>query len=143
MEFYPMPLFVKLSVSDMGRSLSWYKEILHFEPVFTLPGNDGEITMAHIRGEKYQDLMLVSGFQNDQQANGKGIVINLNAEDIDSISERANKAGAVIIEGPVDRPWNARELVLTDPDGYLITLSMGIDKQKDFDDVIAQVRSRE
>lgn len=143
MEFYPMPLFVKLSVSNMESSLCWYKEVLNFESVFELLGKDGKTVMAHIRGKKYQDIMLVSeSEQNDMNSNGKGVVLNISVEDVDLYSKKASKANAVVVEGPIDRPWNARELVLRDLDGYLITLSMGIDKEKNFDDVINQVESK-
>lgn len=142
MEFYPMPLFVKLFVSSMEESLCWYKEVLRFESVFELPGNDGKTVMAHIRGQKYQDIMLVSeSEQNDRNSNGKGVILNFSVENVDLIAEKASKANVIAVEGPIDRPWNARELVLRDPDGYLITLSMGIDKEKAFDDVISQVEN--
>ncbi|MDQ0221110.1 VOC family protein [Peribacillus cavernae] len=140
MEFYPMPLFVKLSVSDMERSISWYKRVLNFESVFELPGEKGNIVMAHIRGKKYQDIMLVN--QNEKLSNGKGVVLNFSVDDVDSFSDRAIKAGAKILEGPIDRVWNARELVLCDHDGYVITLSKGIDTGKAFEDVLEQVKSK-
>ncbi|MED0666502.1 VOC family protein [Pseudobacillus badius] len=142
MEFYPMPLFVKLSVSHMENSLSWYKEVLHFKSVFEWPGKDGQPIMAHIRGSKYQDILLVSAPEpHDKEANGKGIVLNLSVKEVDVYFQNASRAHAIIVEGPVDRPWNARELVLKDPDGYLITLSMGINREKSFDDVIGQMRN--
>jgi uncharacterized glyoxalase superfamily protein PhnB len=140
MEFYPMPLFVKLSVSNMENSLCWYKEVLNFESVFELPGKDGKIIMAHIRGKKYQDIMLVAeSAHKDINANGKGMVLNLSVDDVDLYSKKASKASAVVVEGPIDRSWNARELILRDLDGYLITLSMGINKEKEFNDVMSQV----
>ncbi len=143
MEFYPMPLFVKLSVSNMESSLCWYKEVLNFETVFELPGKDGKTVMAHIRGEKYQDIMLVSDSeQNEIISNGKGVVVNLSVEDVDLYAKKANEFKVLVVEGPIDRPWNARELVLKDLDGYSITLSMGINKKKDFEDVISQVESK-
>ena len=137
MGFYPMPFFVKLSVGDMERSINWYKSVLNFESVFELRGENGEIVMAHIRGKKYQDIMLVAD-RNDKQGNGKGVVLNFSVDDVDIFSEPGIRANAEIIEGPINRPWNARELVMRDCDGYLITLSMGIDKEKAFDDVMSQ-----
>ncbi|MGG3928611.1 VOC family protein [Metabacillus fastidiosus] len=139
MEFYPMPLFVKMFVSNMEISLRWYKDVLNFQSVFELPDKNGETTMAHIRGKKYQDIMLLSK-QSDCETNREGVILNLAVDDIDKFAIRAAKAGAEVKEGPVDRPWNARELVLKDPDGYVITLSMMIDKGKAFDDVIDGVR---
>ncbi|CAH0347653.1 VOC family protein [Bacillus sp. CECT 9360] len=135
MEFYAMPLFVKLAVRNMESSLNWYKHVLNFESIFVLPDQAGEIVMAHIRGQKYQDMMLVSE-QYDTNSNGIGVVLNFTVEDVDSFADKANKAYANILEGPIDRPWNARELVLKDPDGYVIILSMQIDKEKTIDDIV-------
>lgn len=140
MEAYPMPLFVKLSVNNMESSLNWYKEVLHFDSVFELPDGDGNTIMAHIRGNKYQDIMLVSE-KIDQESTGKGIVLNFTVEDIESYAERASKMCANVIEGPIERPWNARELALCDPDGYVITLSMQIDQTKTMNDIVDQVKA--
>ncbi|WP_079528012.1 hypothetical protein [Halobacillus hunanensis] len=72
----------------------------------SFPGEDGQTVIAHIRGEKYQDLMLVTD-QSDTKTNGKGVVINLTVKDINSFSDKALKFDGEIIEGPIDRPWNA------------------------------------
>lgn len=137
MEAYPMPLFIKLFVNNMESSLDWYKNVLQFESVFEMPDTNGKKLMAHIRGEKYQDLMLLSDTnQIDSTKKGKGLVLNFSVSDIDSFYKRAKEAQTNIIEGPVDRPWNARELVIEDPDGYTITLSMVIDKEKTFNEVM-------
>ena len=141
MKAYPMPMFVKLQVHDMKGALAWYHQVLGFASIFELPGHDGRIVMAHIRGKKYQDLMLVAAQQEEKRSEiaGSGVVMNFMVEDMDAYVERAQSAQADIVEGPVDRPWNARELVLQDLDGYQITLSMNIHKNMSFDEVIDQV----
>ncbi|MDX8367057.1 hypothetical protein [Cytobacillus sp. IB215665] len=53
MDYYPMPLFVKLSVENMDYSLKWYNEVIDFKSIFELPDKEGNTIMAHIRGEKY------------------------------------------------------------------------------------------
>ncbi|MCC9022148.1 VOC family protein [Bacillus nakamurai] len=135
MEAYPMPMFAKLTVQDVKKSIEWYKNVLHFTAVFELTDDDGNVVMAHIRGKKYQDLMLVLGdtqgaFQEER------VILQFAADDVDVY---VKNAGADIIEGPVIRPWNARELVLKDPDGYVLTLSMRAEHEKTFHDVIDEV----
>ncbi|MFS1516636.1 hypothetical protein V1503_09095 [Bacillus sp. SCS-151] len=39
------------------------------------------------------------------------------------------------MEGPIDQPWNARELILKDPNDYTITLSMQINNDKSMDEI--------
>ncbi|AJY77204.1 VOC family protein [Paenibacillus beijingensis] len=132
-EFYPMPMFVKLQVRDLDHAVKWYKEAWDFEAVFQMTG------MAHLRGAKYHDLMLVAANEINE-AKGLGIVVNFAAEDVDAIAMKALSAGADIIEQPVIRPWNAKEFVVRDPDGYMLTFSQLVDRQKKFDEVIEAIR---
>ncbi len=131
-EFYPMPMFVKLQVKNMDESVNWYKEKLGFQSVFEMKG------MAHLRGAKYQDLMLLASNEADG-LKGSGMIINFNAENIDIIAEKAVREGAEIVEGPVLRPWNTKELVLKDPDGYILTFSAPVDIHKKFEEVIERI----
>lgn len=137
MEFYPMPMFLKLPARDIQTSMKWYKQVLDFSSIFELPGSDGNTVMAHLRGEKYQDIMLVA--QANLEARAGDAVICFASNDVDKIFERATLARGKIVEGPVNRPWNARELVMLDPDGYVITVSTVIDRSMAFDEVIDNV----
>ncbi|RAV10129.1 VOC family protein [Paenibacillus contaminans] len=132
-EFYPMPMFVKLNVRDLEKSVKWYREAVGFEAVFVMQG------MAHLRGAKYQDVMLLAGGAADEEK-GIGVVINFSTDDIESLADQARNAKAEIVEGPVIRPWNAKELVIQDIDGYIITFSAPIDIHKKFDEAIDGIR---
>jgi len=47
------------------------------------------------------------------------------AEGLDALAERARKAGAVFVSEPGDRPWNARDFTIADPDGFALTFTVG------------------
>jgi hypothetical protein len=34
---------------------------------------------------------------------------------VDELAERARAAGANVLDGPIDRPWNARDVTIADP----------------------------
>lgn len=53
--------------------------------------------MAHIRGGRY--------------------ILNFTVEDINRFFGNASKVGTEVIEGSIERPWNARELILNDLEG--------------------------
>ena len=64
---------------------------------------------------------------------GRGITLALTVdEEIDHLAGRARAAGAQILAGPVDRPWNVRELVVADLDGYRLAFSRVIDPSRTF-----------
>jgi hypothetical protein len=54
-------------------------------------------------------------------------------------AQRARAFGARVT-GPVERPWNAREVEVIDPDGYALVFTEPLDTTKEFDQVLAQIQ---
>jgi hypothetical protein len=42
------------------------------------------------------------------------------AEQLDALARRARAHGHGSVDGPLDTPWNSRDLRTTDPDGYTV-----------------------
>ena len=145
-DIYPMPMFPTLSVGDIGASASWYTEKVGFARVFAIPGSGGEVALEHLRWSKYADLLLVpeSNAPYPAQAKGAGITLAFLAqmEAIDDMAARLRENGVEIEEGPVDRPWNTRDIVVRDPDGFRLIFFEPIDISRTFEDVIEQARGR-
>jgi uncharacterized glyoxalase superfamily protein PhnB len=121
-----MPSFPALAVADVQASSRWYQEALGFVLVFTMPGPGGVPGLAHLRWAKYADLLLRASPPLEGRK-GVGITLNYAVTDgaIDALAERARKAGATFIQEPGDRPWNARDFTLADPDGFALTFTFG------------------
>jgi catechol 2,3-dioxygenase-like lactoylglutathione lyase family enzyme len=126
-EYYAMPSFATFAVADPMSSVRWYREVLGFEVVFELPGARGKPRFVHLRRALHQDLLLVPApprFSTAPGEVGRGVTITFTVtEDIDALAAQAKKAGVRIVEGPIDRPWNVREVTLADPDGYRLTFA--------------------
>lgn len=138
-EFYPMPQFVQLEVSDVVGVAQWYKDALGFRSVFDGPvGPDGKPFIVHLRRDKYQDLLLVPLRPGQQAQPSPTLSINFQPGEVSvaALSQSAQKAGTARIEGPVERPWNVRELTVYDPDGNIIKFSERLDVNKTFDEVM-------
>lgn len=138
-EFYQMPLFVKLKVKDIEKSKVWYKNVLDFDSIFDFPGIDGTISLTHLRGVKYQDLMLIKVKEGNSS---NSVIINLFSNNIHSIYQSALENKTNIIKEPTVQPWNAQELTLEDPDGYIFTITESVDSNKKFDSVIENVKGQ-
>lgn len=143
-EFYPMPMFPTLSVAAIGASASWYTDKVGFARVFAIPGAGGEAALEHLRWSKYADLLLVpdANAPYPTQAKGAGISLSflVQTETIDDMAARLQRNGVEIEEGPIDRPWNTRDIVVLDPDGYRLTFFEPIDTTRTFEDVIESAR---
>lgn len=148
-EIYPIPLVITLTATDIEKSIKWYKEVIGFSSLLELKDHTGQISFAHLRLDKYQDLMITKGSGSlNQQKLGNGVTIGLgntafkSGEDIDGFSERLKANGATILEGPADRPWNLRELVVADPDGYILIFSQVLQQANDFSEVLGDIEEQ-
>ena len=130
-EIYPMPMFPTLSVADVRTSMEWYADTLGFALVFAMPGTDGETVLAHLRWRKYADLLLVPDARGPQAARPKGLGVALSflagANERRRHVRRPCGEGVELTDGPVNRPWNTREIVVTDPDGYRLIFFEPVD----------------
>ncbi len=123
-DIYPMPAFATLEVADVHRTVAWY-EALGFVSLFTMPGPDGAPLLVHLRRWRYQDVLVRPG--TPAAAGGQSLSIAGVAEELDGIAERVRdhsaRTGSGSVEGPLDTPWNTRDLRLTDPDGYRLVVT--------------------
>jgi hypothetical protein len=60
-------------------------------------------------------------------------------EGVHDLAEKARAAGSPTVEGPIERPWNMREVTITDLDGYRPRFSGPIDMDKSFYEVMSQM----
>lgn len=119
-EIYPMPMFATLAVSDVSALRNWYVRALGFAVVFQTPAVNGQPQLVHLRRKKYQDLLLVYKAEQASAPSPTNLTISFQTEDVDALAEQARSTpsdGPVVIEGPVNTPWNTRDLRVTDPIG--------------------------
>ncbi len=142
-EIYPIPLFPTLSVADVAASLEWYTNRVGFESAYSLPMPGGGLAMAHVRWRKYADLLLVPDSDPSNTAHPKGIGVSfsllVDTTTIDEMASDLTNSGVEIAEGPIDRPWNTRDIVVHDPDGYRLVFFEPIDINRSFEDVMGDV----
>ncbi|UCE00998.1 MAG: VOC family protein [Chloroflexota bacterium] len=133
-EFYPMPMFVNLKVADIERSIKWYQEALGFRQVFRNTG------MVHLRRERFQDLLLFPSVERTSIEPGNGMVIQFQAgkSSVAEIAHRVRQQDSAKLEGPLEQPWNVREVTIQDPDGYRLRFSEPIDVSLQFDQVMGE-----
>ncbi len=147
-EIYPMPSFPLLTVSDLQASSKWYQDVLGFEHIFTMPGPGGAPALVHLRWLKYADLLIAAPRPGQEITGPRGAGVSLNFSmlgrfdgSVDKIAEQAKRLGADIVSGPLDQPWNVRELTVLDPDGYRLIFTAPLDIGLGFDKVLERARN--
>ena len=145
-QIYPMPSFPVLNVTDVERSSRWYQDVLGFADVFTLRGHDGVSLLAHLRWCTYADVLLTPTRVPIESPRGLGIALNFATTSADAVADQARTAGATILDGPTDRPWNARDVSIADPDGYRLTFTapqphLLSGERPSFDEVMERARA--
>lgn len=142
-EIYPMPSFPLLTVRNLDASARFCQEALGFTHIFTMPGPGGVPALVHLRWMKFADL-LISAPRDGQpvpEPSGVGVALNFTMfarpdPSVDSLAQRVTAYGADVGPGPVDQPWNVRELTVLDPDGYRLVFSAPINIGMSFDEVL-------
>lgn len=144
-EIYPMPSFPNLVVNDLEASSSFYQNTLGFQHIFTMPGPGGQPTLVHLRWNKYADLLIAKSENGKALTEPKGIGVSLNFpllgrfdDNIEAFAEHARAHGANLI-GPIERPWNVREVTVRDPDGYQLVFTVPINTNMKFDTMLENV----
>jgi uncharacterized glyoxalase superfamily protein PhnB len=146
-EIYPMPSFPTLMVSDLEASSNFYQQALGFKHIFTMPGPGGQPALVHLRWIKYADLLIARPRDGKEltEPKGAGVSLNLNifdhfGGDIDAFAKHAREHGANVA-GPINQPWNVREVTVLDPDGYKLIFTAPLNINLGFDKMLEQASS--
>jgi uncharacterized glyoxalase superfamily protein PhnB len=125
-EIYPMPMFATLAVADVAAVARWYSDALGFRTMFAGPPIGGQPSIVHVRRHKYQDLLLVPRPAGTPAAAPLTLTLSFSSDEVDELANRARSVPAVgvsAIAGPVDTPWNSRDLSVTDPAGHQLVFT--------------------
>jgi len=119
------PIVPELDVSDLDRSLAFYRELLGFETRVERPEDTRGVVHLMLEeaegpGRRFRTAPLEYPY-------GRGINLQIEIPDVDHLHTRAVEAGATI-HIPLEERWyrqgedeaGNRQFVLVDPDGYLL-----------------------
>lgn len=116
-------LMPSYTVSDLQRSLAWYRDGLGFY-ISERWEEEGRLLGVMLKAGDCQ-----LGLSQDDFAKGrdrtKGVGFRLwceTGQDLDALAERLRKAGGTIVEEPGKR-WDSYGFTARDPDGFTITIT--------------------
>ena len=101
----------ELPVSQLKRSLEYYKQQLGFEVAMQMP--DGEYAIVE------RDDIAIHLFQDDAR-NCSPVAIHIFTQDLESLQEELRRRGARIAQEIVRKPWGNRDFRVNDDFGNVI-----------------------
>jgi uncharacterized glyoxalase superfamily protein PhnB len=114
-----------LTVNDLDKSLAWYRDVVGFGLEETWKDDAGKVMGVSLRAG---DVSLMLG-QDDwkkgrDRKKGEGFrIFCMTKGNVDTLAKKIEAKGGRLDQGPTDQPWGVRDISLTDPDGFKITIA--------------------
>ncbi len=115
-----------ITVSDLGASIAWYRDVMGFVVAREIE-HEGQRVGAMISAGSVQFMLGQDDFAKGRDRQ-KGIGFRLycvSEQDIDELAATIKARGGTLDQEPTDQPWGARDLAVSDPDGFKISISSG------------------
>lgn len=122
-------LFPMLSVTDLSRSLTFYRDLLGGVQTYRFPdeGEPAFVVLSFGSSELGIGQLDPSGTalhgQALRPATGHRIELCVYVDDVDAAAREAGEAGFRIVLSPSDQPWGERVAYVQDPDENLVMLT--------------------
>jgi catechol 2,3-dioxygenase-like lactoylglutathione lyase family enzyme len=114
---------VGFTANDLQKSIAWYCDVLGFSPGERFEREGRLLGIELGAGSVNLYLSQDDWKKGRDRRKGEGFRVYLTTvQNVDAIAARLKAAGATLDEEPHDTPWGTRELAITDPDGFKITI---------------------
>ena len=112
---------ITLFVEDLAAAKAFYHEVfglpVHFEDDDSAVFNFGNTLINLLRiGEAPE---LIGPARVAPRESGARMQFTINVDDVDATAADVQRRGAVLLNGPMDRPWGIRTATFRDPAGHI------------------------
>lgn len=116
-------LAASLTVKDIARSLTWYREVAGFTVDQTFE-REGKLMAVSVKAGDVRILLSQDdGAKGLDRVKGEGFSLQFTtAQDVDEIARRIVESGGTLETEPATQ-WGARVFRLRDPDGFKLVIS--------------------
>ena len=113
-------------VRDVEAASQWFQDVLGLtsghggdEYEMLLDGDELVLQLHHWEPTHHPDMG-----DPDDPSRGNGILLWFSTDDVDAVVDRAAKAGADVLDGPLENPNSRlREIWLRHPEGYVVVIA--------------------
>ena len=114
------------TVNDLEKSTAWYRDVVGFEVEETWKDHSGNVMGVSL---KAGDVSFMIG-QDDwkkgrDRQKGEGFrIFCMTKGSVDDLARKIEAKGGRLDHPPTDQSWGVRDISLTDPDGFKITIAV-------------------
>jgi uncharacterized glyoxalase superfamily protein PhnB len=111
------------TVNDLEKSLAWYRDVLGFA-VEERWEQEGKLTGVSLRAGGVSFMIGQDDWKKGRdRKKGEGFHLYCTTtQNVDALAEGIKTRGGKLDYEPRDEPWGMRDLALTDPDGFKLTI---------------------
>ena len=115
------------TVNDLDKSLAWYRDVLGFGIEETWK-DDGKVVGVSLRAGDVSFMIGQDDWKKGRdRKKGEGFRIYCETKkNVDDLAKRIEAKGGRLDSGPTDQPWGVRDITVTDPDGFKITIARAL-----------------
>ncbi len=112
------------TVNDLEKSLAWYRDVLGFFVEETWD-DAGKVVGVSLRAGDVSFMIGQDDWKKGRdRKKGEGFrMFCMTKKNVDALAERIEAKGGKLDHGPQDQSWGVRDISLTDPDGFKITIA--------------------
>ena len=114
-----------LTVNDLEKSLGWYRDVLGFGVEETWKDDAGKVVGVSLRAGDVSFMIGQDDWKKGRdRKKGEGFrMFCMTKKNVDDLAKRIEAKGGRLDQGPTDESWGVRDISLTDPDGFKITIA--------------------
>jgi uncharacterized glyoxalase superfamily protein PhnB len=113
------------TVNDLEKSLGWYRDVLGFGVEETWKNDEGKVMGVSLKAGEVSFMIGQDDWKKGRdRKKGEGFRIYCETrKNVDDLAKRIATKGGRVDQEPTDQPWGVRDISLTDPDGFKITIA--------------------
>ena len=113
------------TVSDLEKSLGWYRDVLGFGVEETWKNDDGKVMGISLKAGNVSFMIGQDDWKKGRdRKKGEGFRLYCETKkNVDDLARRIESKGGRLDSPPTDQPWGTRDISLTEPDGFKITIA--------------------
>lgn len=114
-----------LTVNDLQKSLAWYRDVVGFGLDELWKDDAGKVMGASLRAGNVSLMIGQDDWKKGRdRKKGEGFrIFCMTKGNVDALAKKIEAKGGRLDQGPTDQPWGVRDISLTDPDGFKLTIA--------------------